>query len=108
MFVMTAMMFPDAWWLVLTPGVLSLLATYSAATGRDMSSYYRLTRYSKQEYQGETSAALTFSVISFGISALLIIVFLSGIEFLLVGTLCAIGALLVLLGGIVAWREWEG
>ncbi len=100
-------------YILILGAILSILATYSAATDRDMSSYYRLGRYGRREYLGETSAALTFAFVSVGMSSLPLVIWslILSEEFnanmLLVTGFTLIAVLFVAIGGYLAWRYWN-
>ena len=94
------------------PIPFSALATYAAATDMDMSVFsYR--GFQKGQYIGESSAAATWSFVALGLVALDVLIwfliverFESGLE-ALAFLLCFFGGVLVIIGGIIAKREWD-
>ncbi len=102
--------------LVLAGPLFGILATYSAATDRDLSVFIgRLARFdSNPRYAGESCAALTFGFVGVGMNSIFLLIF--GIilsdgfdaNMLLVSILLLVGTFLAGIGSYVAWTEWEG
>lgn len=102
--------------LVLVGPIFGMLATYSAATDRDMAVFIgRLARFdSNPRYAGESCAALTFGFVGVGMNSIFLLIF--GIilsegfdaNMLLVTMLLLVGTVLAGIGAYVAWTEWEG
>jgi hypothetical protein len=94
-------------------GFFSAIATYAAATDMDMSIYTRAT-YGRSQYMGESSAAFTWSLVAFGIFVIDVIIWILllpsvEIDLLVILVLCfpSVGGVCVLVGGIIAKREWD-
>jgi len=111
---LTIFFYPNVWWLTAIPAVLAAIATYSAATDRDMSVFFYRGRFQKSQYVGESSAACTFSVLSFGIMIIVVMVFTivildppSDPTLSLITVLSYIGVILTMIGGVIANREWN-
>ncbi|MFW9977653.1 MAG: hypothetical protein ACFFEJ_06195 [Candidatus Thorarchaeota archaeon] len=102
--------------LVLVGPVFGVLATYSAATDRDMSVFLnRLARFdSNPRYAGESCAALTFGFLAVGMNSIFLLTF--GIilsdgfdaNMLLITMILLLGTVLTGIGSYIAWSEWEG
>jgi hypothetical protein len=79
-----------------------------------MSVFIYRGRFQKSRYLGESSAACTFSVLSFGIMIILVMVFTfvvldppSDPTLSLITVLSYIGVILTIIGGVMANREWN-
>ncbi len=102
--------------LVLAGPLFGVLATYSAATDRDLSVFIsRLYRFdSNPRYAGESCAALTFGFVGVGMNSIFLLIFgiilSEGFEadMFLVTVLLLVGTVLAGIGSYVAWTEWEG
>lgn len=95
------------------PIPFSAIATYTAATDMDMSVFSYRGRFQTGRYLGESSAAATWSFVALGFAAfdvfmwfLIVERFESGLE-ALAFVLCFFGGVFVLIGGILAKREWD-
>ena len=102
--------------LVLVGPLFGILATYSAATDRDMSVFIpRLARFdSSPRYAGESCAALTFGFVAVGMNSIFLLIFgiilSEGFDatMLLITMLLLSGTILMGIGAYTAWTEWEG
>ena len=95
------------------PIPFSAIATYAAATDMDMSVFATRGRFQTGRYLGESSAAATWSFLALGFVALDVLMWIliverfeSGLD-ALAFLLCFFGGVFVLIGGIVAKREWD-
>ena len=101
--------------LILAGPILGILATYSAATDRDMSTYTKqFGRFGDSRYLGESCAALTFGLVDVGISAIFLLTFglilSDGFDanMFFITMILLIGTVLTAIGAYAAWTEWEG
>lgn len=100
--------------LTLAGPILGVLATFSAATDRDMSDYDMFAgRFQRGKYLGESCAALTFGFVAVGVNAIFLIVFgivLSDVfdaNMFLITVIFLIGTVFTAFGSYIAWTEWN-
>ena len=105
----------EVFYLTLVGPLLATLATYSAATDRDMSVYTQpLSRFGKTQYLGESSAAFTFGYLSTAMDLFFILLFAlilsDGFDtnLFFITMILLIGTILTAIGAIIAKLEWEG
>jgi hypothetical protein len=101
--------------LTLAGPILGVLATFSAATDRNMSDYDMFAgSFQQGRYLGESCAALTFGFVAVGINAIFLFIFglilSDGFDanMFLVTMILLLGTVLTAVGAYVAWTEWQG
>ncbi len=100
--------------LTLAGPILGILATFSAATDRDMSDYDMSGgRFHRGKYLGESCAALTFGFVAVGTNAVFLLIFgivLGGVfdaNMFLITVIFLLGTVFTALGSYIAWTEWN-